>query len=204
MRVGVKQAAFVTAACLLWLTGCETTSTSLTDGLASSTGDSAATASTAAPAADTETTGSVPHASEAQVPAPSGEPGGLLGDEPKDELSLGKKQFRANNFGLAEKHFQHAVEAGPRDLEAWVGLAASYDRLRRFDLADRAYDQALRIAGRRPEILNNLGYSYLLRGDIKRARLTLVEAQAKDPKNPYIKANLDLLEESVQTRKAVQ
>jgi tetratricopeptide (TPR) repeat protein len=204
MRVGVKQAAVVTAACLLWLTGCETTSTSLTDGPASSSGESAAAGSTAASSAEAETTGSVSQTAEAQALAPSGEPGGVLGDEPKDELSLGKKQFRANNFGLAEKHFQRAVEAGPRDLEAWVGLAASYDRLRRFDLADRAYDQALRIAGRRPEILNNLGYSYLLRGDIKRARLTLAEAQAKDPKNPYIRANLDLLEESVHARKAVQ
>ena len=72
-----------------------------------------------------------------------------------DDLSLGKKQFRAANFGLAERHFRRAVEQYPRDLESWVGLAASYDRLRRFDLADRAYDQAMKIAGPSPEILNN-------------------------------------------------
>jgi len=199
MKAGVKQAVFVTAACLLWLTGCETTSTNLPEGLAANNGEQPAAASAAA---EPETTGSVPP--EAQPLAPSDEPGGLAGEGSKDELTLGKTQFRANNFGLAEQHFRKAVEAGPRDLEAWVGLAASYDRLRRFDLADRAYDQALRIAGRTPEVLNNLGYSYLLRGDIKRARKTFIEAQAKDPKNPYIKANLDLLEESVHSRKAVQ
>jgi Flp pilus assembly protein TadD len=54
-------------------------------------------------------------------------------------LSLGKKYFRTINCGLAEKHFRAAVEKHPRDAEAWIGLAASYDRLRRFDLADRAY-----------------------------------------------------------------
>jgi Flp pilus assembly protein TadD len=26
----------------------------------------------------------------------------------------------------------------PEDAEAWIGLAASYDRVRRFDLADQA------------------------------------------------------------------
>ena len=31
MRVGVRRIAFVTAGCLLWLTGCETTSTKLRD-----------------------------------------------------------------------------------------------------------------------------------------------------------------------------
>ena len=92
----------------------------------------------------------------------------------------------------------------PRDAEAWVGLAACYDRLRRFELADRAYHQAIEIIGPTPEVLNNQGYSYMLRGDYKRARATLRIALAKDPSSPYIKNNLDLLEESVRTRRAVR
>jgi tetratricopeptide (TPR) repeat protein len=205
MYAGVRRVLFVVAACLLWLTACETTSTTVTDLMGAPKGDQQAAESGAAGAQpDTTITGSVPPPPHAEPLLSSGEPGGLLGDDPKDDLSLGKKQFRANNFGLAEQHFRRAVESGPRDVEAWVGLAASYDRLRRFDLADRAYEQALRVAGRRPEILNNLGYSYLLRGDFKRARTIFAEAQAKDPKNPYIKANLDLLEDSLHSRKAVQ
>ena len=85
---------------------------------------------------------------------------GLLGSNPYDELSLGKKHFRASDYGLAEKHFRRAVETHPRDAEAWIGLAASYDRLRRFDLADRAYGQAVGIVGPTVEILNNQGFSY--------------------------------------------
>jgi hypothetical protein len=42
------------------------------------------------------------------------------------------KNFREGRFGLAEKSYRKAVELSPRDAEAWVGLAASYDRLRRF------------------------------------------------------------------------
>ena len=143
-------------------------------------------------------------------PGPSGEPvaplskPGLLGDDRNDDLQLGKKYFRANNFGLAEKSFRSAVEKHPRDAEAWVGLAASYDRLHRFDLADRAYAEAIRIVGPTPEILNNQGFSYMLRGDYARAHKKLAEAQAKDPANPYVQANLQLLEESYHEGKAVQ
>ena len=135
---------------------------------------------------------------------PDAVPKGLLGNDPNDDLNLGKKQFRAANFGLAEQYFRRAVELHPRDLEAWVGLAASYDRLRRFDLADRAYDQAIKIAGPTAAILNNQGYSYMLRGDYRRARATLLQAQTQDPGNPYIKNNLDLLEASFKKGRAIQ
>src|SRR5579871_1901542 len=135
-------------------------------------------------------------------PGPSGEPvaplakPGHLGDDPNDDLQLGKKYFRSNNFGLAEKSFRTAVEKRPNDAEAWVGLAASYDRLKRFDLADRAYSQAIRIVGPTAQILNDQGFSYMLRGDYTRAHKKLLEAQAKDPSNPYVHANLQLLEEA--------
>jgi len=129
---------------------------------------------------------------------------GLLGSSAQDDLALGKKQFRAGNFGLAENHFRHAVELHPRDAEAWVGLAASCDRLRRFDLADRAYAQAIKIIGPVPEILNNQGYSYMLRGDYARARKILLTAQRKDPKNKFVLSNLRLLEESQRTGKAIE
>jgi Flp pilus assembly protein TadD len=128
----------------------------------------------------------------------------LLGSDPNDDLNLGKRHYRAANYGIAERHFRKAVESHPRDAEAWVGLAASYDRLRRFDLADRAYRQAMDIIGETPEILNNQGYSYILRGDYPRAREILLAAQAKDPNSPYIQNNLELLEKALRRGKAVQ
>ena len=154
----------------------------------------------AAPTAEPATTGSVPE--PLGVP-PAAEPG-LLGSDPNDDLSLGKKQYRANNFGLAEKHFRRAVELHPRDAEAWLGLAASYDRLRRFDLADRAYKEAIRIVGRTVEILNNQGFSYMLRGDYRRARATLMAAEHKDPDNKYVRNNLHLLDESAKKGKGIE
>jgi tetratricopeptide (TPR) repeat protein len=124
--------------------------------------------------------------------------------KPNDDISLGRMNFRQGNYGLAEHYFRRAVQTGPREAEAWLGLAASYDRLRRFDLADRSYRQLYGLVGRTPEILNNQGYSFMLRGDFAHARKTLAEAQAKDPANPYIANNIALLEESVRTRRAVR
>jgi TolA-binding protein len=158
--------------------------------------------------APADTTGTV--VTQPAEPGPSGEPvkplskPGLLGDDPNDDLQLGKKYFRSNNFGLAEKYFRSAAEKHPNDAEAWVGLAASYDRLRRFDLADRAYAQAIQLIGPTAQILNDQGFSYMLRGDYARARKKLQEAQVRDPANPYVQANLQLLEQSFRDGKAVQ
>jgi Flp pilus assembly protein TadD len=127
----------------------------------------------------------------------------LIGDDPNDELSLGKKYFQQGSYGLAEKYFRKAVELHSKDAESWVGLAASYDRLKRFDLADRAYDQAIKLIGATPEVMNNQGFSYMLRGDYRRARTTLLAAQAKDPASPYIASNLRLLNESARKAKGI-
>jgi Flp pilus assembly protein TadD len=121
---------------------------------------------------------------------------------PSDEpLRLGIEHFNRGNYGLAERYFRDAVERTPRDVTAWVGLAASYDRLARFDLADRAYRYAIKLAGPTPQILNNQGYSYMLRGNYVKARQLLTKANTLDPNNPVIVNNLQLLDGS---RKFVQ
>ena len=213
MLIGIARFLIIAAAGL-WLAGC-TTSSSISnlfgpktpgaDASASAPPDEASelqmTADGSAPVTSVEeSTGSV---SSRRGAAKAATPG-LLGSDPYDELSLGKKQYRANNFGLAEKHFRLAVEKHPRDAEAWLGLAASYDRLRRFDLADRAYAQAVGILGPTVEILNNQGYSYMLRGDYKRAHATLAAARRKDPNNKYVQNNIRLLEESYRQGKSIE
>lgn len=183
------------AACLLGLGGCMTASTTSDPWLDGSLpADSSALASE--PVASTV-------AEDAILDPPPVTPG-LLGKDPNDDLSIGKKYFRQGSNGLAERHFRKAVETHPRDAESWIGLAASYDRLHKFDLADRAYDSVIKIIGPTPEVLNNRGVSYMLRGDYRRARDALSGAQAKNPNSPYIANNLKLLAVSEAKRKAVE
>jgi Flp pilus assembly protein TadD len=113
---------------------------------------------------------------------------------PSDEpLRMGREQFGRGNYGLAQRYFRDAVEKAPKDATAWIGLAGSYDRLRRFDLADQAYAQAVRLNGETVQILNNQGYSYMLRGDLVLARRKLQRAYELDPSNLTIIDNLELL-----------
>ena len=188
MRVRVGRVACA-AACLLWLAGCETTSTN----------------KPTAKSGDADVTGSVlgPEATSGTSPDTPPLKPELLGTDPNDDLSIGKKYFRQGSYGLAERHFRKAVELHPRDAEAWVGLAAAYDRLKRFDLSDRAYAQAVRLVGPTPDIMNNQGFSYMLRGDYGRARAMLLAAQTKDPKNPYIANNIRMLDESARKAKGI-
>jgi tetratricopeptide (TPR) repeat protein len=191
-------------ASLLCLGGCGT-STQLTDQFTglfqSSKSDDPPTTASIAGATDGFAAGPIDG-----VPGdpPTGAAPGLLGSDGYDDLNMGKKFYRTGNFGLAERSFRRAVESHPRDAEAWIGLAAAYDELKRFDLADRAYEQTIAIIGVTPELLNNRGYSYLLRGDYARARVTLLKAKAMDPANPYIRNNLALLAKSVRKGKSVE
>jgi Flp pilus assembly protein TadD len=108
---------------------------------------------------------------------PSPVPNPVTGQNPGDvkyypsdqPVRLGIQRFYEGAFGLAQQYFQDAVERAPGDVTAWIGLAASYDRLGRFDLADRAYAAASKLEGETPRLLNNEGYSYMLRGDLKAA-----------------------------------
>jgi len=116
---------------------------------------------------------------------------------PSDEpLRLAIEHFNRGHYGIAEKYFRDAVEKAPRDVTAWIGLAATYDRIARFDLADRAYSSAIALTGYTTAILNNQGYSYMLRGDYVTARKKFLLAYQREPNNPTIVNNLKLLDGS--------
>src|SRR5262245_64159811 len=56
-----------------------------------------------------------------------------------EPLTMGKRTYRAGDYGLAERHFRQAVEDNPKSAEVWLGLAASYYELRRFGVGMRTY-----------------------------------------------------------------
>jgi Flp pilus assembly protein TadD len=124
--------------------------------------------------------------------------------DPRDEkfkassepYRLGVEQFNRGYYGNAEKYFREAVEKSPQDVDAWLSLAACYDHIRRFDFADKAYDRAIALGGKTVQLLNNQGYSYVLRGDLRKARRKFKEALKRDPDNVMVQNNLRRLESS--------
>jgi len=109
------------------------------------------------------------------------------------EVSAAQKHFARGEFGLAEKTYRKAVERDAHNPEAWLGLAASYDQLARFDMADRSYRRARDLMGETPILLNNRGYSYMLRGDLRRAKKLLARAQKLNPSDQQIARNIEEL-----------
>ncbi|AMJ63892.1 hypothetical protein AXW83_22615 [Bosea sp. PAMC 26642] len=110
-----------------------------------------------------------------------------------DPGGLGRAHLANSDYAMAERQFRDAVEKNSEDTVSWMGLAAAYDNLGRFDLADRAYEQAARTGGETLELINNLGYSYLLRGNGAAAQIQFTKALTLDPKNLVIANNIRLL-----------
>ncbi|MBX4924309.1 tetratricopeptide repeat protein [Rhizobium binae] len=115
-----------------------------------------------------------------------------------DELiTNGKLQFQEKNYGKSYAIYKRAVDVFPQDPAAWLGLAASADMVARFDTSDRAYQQLARMIGNTPVYYNNIGYSHLLRGDLRTARRYFLKAYELDPGNEVTARNLELMKNSV-------
>ncbi len=121
----------------------------------------------------------------------------LKGDSSKRLLELGKENFTSQNYGLSERYFREAVSVRTDNAAAWAGLAASYDQLGNFEKADRAYKALVDLKGNDPRVLNNIGYSYLLRGEYKKARNYFNRAQSANPGLEQVQGNLHLLEKVI-------
>ena len=121
------------------------------------------------------------------------------GDKSKVFLASGQEHFSNQNFGLAEKNFRKAVEARSDNASAWLGLAASLDQLGRFEFSDRAYKQLVQLKSNNARVLNNMGYSHLLRGDYQKAKSLLNRAQQLDPQLEEVQGNIHLLEKTIRS-----
>jgi Flp pilus assembly protein TadD len=70
---------------------------------------------------------------------------------------------------------------------------AVLDQMGRHDEAQRHYSSALKIVHNEPSVLSNLGLSYLLQKNLKRAEFTLRRAAAQPNAGPKIRQNLALV-----------
>lgn len=107
-------------------------------------------------------------------------------------MAKGKTLFTAGQFGLALAAFEVALQIQPDSPRALNAVAATYDQLRRFDMADKYYARALQLAPDSSDVLNNVGYSHILRGDPIGAQRYLVQALPADGKDQVVVANLAL------------
>lgn len=108
-------------------------------------------------------------------------------------LADARTHFRDGDFGYSAALYKKVVELEPKDPEGYVGLSASYDRLRRFDLSDRVYAALYAITGGTAQYYNNVGYSYMLRGNLTAALTNFRRAQSLAPDSIVVANNLQIL-----------
>jgi Flp pilus assembly protein TadD len=124
------------------------------------------------------------------------------GYTPELALTEARAHFRNNDFGHSAAFYKRVVELQPKNPEGYVGLAASYDRLRRFDLSDRVYKALFDLSGASAQYYNNVGYSYMLRGNFKAAYTSFRNAEKLDPNNVVISNNLQILADAAAAARA--
>lgn len=108
-------------------------------------------------------------------------------------LREARAHFRNKDFGHSAALYKRVVELRPKDPEGYVGLGASYDRLRRFDLSDRVYASLYGLSGGTAQYYNNVGYSQMLRGNVGEAMSSFSKAKSLDPDNVVVANNIQIL-----------
>lgn len=109
--------------------------------------------------------------------------------------------------GIAAAHVGDMAEAGSllsratafpnASWRAWNARGVAADYARDWGVADEAFAHAVQLAPNRGEVLNNLGWSLLIRGRWNEALDKLEQAAALDPKNVRITDNLELARAAV-------
>ena len=121
-------------------------------------------------------------------------PAGSRLDVSQEAYSQAQTHFRNEDYGLAEVYYRKAIEVNPNNGDAWIGLAASYDRLKRFDLAERAYRVVVKKVAI-PSPCTTISAITIICGARRRRRASIsMPPMPMDPDNPYVLNNLKLVE----------
>ena len=102
--------------------------------------------------------------------------------------------FRLGRVQDARRWASLAIAQPNATWRAWSLCGIIADGLSDFAKADECYARASALAPSRAEVLNNQGWSLLLRGQWKEAGEQLRRALAADPANRIARANLELAE----------
>jgi Flp pilus assembly protein TadD len=107
--------------------------------------------------------------------------------------AYGRALAEAGNYQQALDALSRAHTPDQPDWRVLNAQGAVLDQLGRHAEAQRIYSTALKIVPDEPSVLSNLGLSYALMKDLKRAEVTLRRAVAQPKANPKARQNLALV-----------
>jgi len=107
--------------------------------------------------------------------------------------AYGRALAEAGNYSQALDALSRAHTPDQPDWRILNAQGAVLDQMGRHAEAQRIYSAALKIVPDEPSVLSNLGLSYALMKDLKRAEVTLRRAVAQPKANPKVRQNLALV-----------
>lgn len=100
--------------------------------------------------------------------------------------------LRTGDIAGAERWIRQATARPGASWRAWNAFGVIADYRKDFAEADRGYAKATELAPDEAEVVNNVGWSLLLRGEWERAAAELERAHSLDPASRRIADNLEL------------
>jgi len=117
---------------------------------------------------------------------------------PSDRTLLaiyGRELMQAGQPDRAQPILAKAIAAGASDWKIYSAMGSALDQQAKFGEARDYYQRALKIAPGNAAVMNNLGMSYALEGDLRQAEKTLREASemSAGKSEPRLRQNLALV-----------
>jgi Tfp pilus assembly protein PilF len=88
-------------------------------------------------------------------------------------------------YPLAEKEYEKAIKKNRDWVIPYLNLGHLYYRQNRLDQAERALREGLRVKGDHPDLLNNLAWVLMEKGQLKEAQALIDKAIAIEDKEEY-------------------
>jgi Flp pilus assembly protein TadD len=122
----------------------------------------------------------------------------LAQHHPQDQALLstyGRELLQAGRADQAEAVFAKAIASGSSDWKVYSAMGSALDQQAKYAEARDHYQRALKLAPGNAAVLNNLGMSYALEGDLTQAEKTLREASdlPAGKSEPRLRQNLALV-----------
>jgi len=124
--------------------------------------------------------------------------------EPRLMAELGKAQLASDETLQAIETLSRAGALMPQDWEIPSAIGVAYDRLGRYEDAERWYRRAQKLEPSNPIVLNNYALSLAQSGKLREAIAALERASAMPESGPRIRQNLALMYALLYPRKAHQ
>ena len=107
---------------------------------------------------------------------------------------LGVAYEEKGNFDLAGKEYEKAIKKNKDWVIPYLNLGHLYYRQDKLDQAERALREGLRIKGDHPELLNNLAWVLMEKGQLKDAKALIDKAIAIEDKEEYQDTRQEIIE----------